>query len=580
MVDQYYKGVKYSPDGLCLLSCVESGGGGTGGLVVQRQRQHGPPPSKRRRVGASDAAHTDAGSSSSSTERKDQPSSAHSDSSDSSDDDSSEDSSDDDDDAPSPALSASDRRGLSMFELPPLRWSQPATPQLAPSYEYDVTPITSASPSSAAAAAAAPYSSPTLRAWPGDSVYDFLWNPNMDSRSPQSSWFLSTARANPVHLWDAYSGAVRASYSAYDHVDELTAALSLAVTPAAAVAAGAPQRIYAGFDKCIRIFEVDRPGRECVTMPTVRKAGAGGGPRARIRLQQQPRCTGQSGLISCMDLSGAHPSLLVAGSYNGSVGLYNLDAPPTAALEHKIFVDSRGVSQVRFSVDGLYLFVGARRSPAISVFDMRNVSAPIALLQRANDTNLRLQFDVDSACGSRFLATGDSDGHVLLFDLGVPPDESGVVAPALRQKVADEAINGVSMHPHFSSYVPLIATCSGQRHFFLSDDATSTDESASDSEAEGVDDNQPQPMQVDGAACSSDSQRPAVSVVAPVVPVPVVEFTSAAAPVKTPSATSLTHTLAIWCVDHTIMHQPTDADSAAAAAASVDQPTAQETHAI
>jgi hypothetical protein len=118
---------------------------------------------------------------------------------------------------------------------------------------------------------------------------------------------------------------------------------------------------------------------------------------------------------------------------------------------------------------------------------MRNVSAPCSVLPRKGDTNIRMQFDIDqhSPGGSRWLATGDTEGHLLLFDLLAPAvpaadEESGassgggpqemVVPPLFKQRVAGEVLGGVALHPAFSSTLPLLATSSGQRHFFLKED--------------------------------------------------------------------------------------------------------------
>ncbi|TNN40239.1 Telomerase Cajal body protein 1 [Liparis tanakae] len=80
----------------------------------------------------------------------------------------------------------------------------------------------------------------------------------------------SSSRDNPVHVWDAFHGEVRASFRPYNHLDELTAAHSLCFSPDGA-------RLYCGFDKTVRIFYTERPGRDCEERPTiVKKQGQGG----------------------------------------------------------------------------------------------------------------------------------------------------------------------------------------------------------------------------------------------------------------------------------------------------------------
>ena len=63
-------------------------------------------------------------------------------------------------------------------------------------------------------------------------------------------------QGHPVHLWDALSGQLRATYRVYNAADEVTAACSIAFD-----AQG--QRLYAGLNNRLCIFDVARPGRHC-----------------------------------------------------------------------------------------------------------------------------------------------------------------------------------------------------------------------------------------------------------------------------------------------------------------------------
>ena len=58
-------------------------------------------------------------------------------------------------------------------------------------------------------------------------VYDYCWWPLMNSRDPTTCCFASTSANQPVHLWDAFTGSLRASYIALNSVYELTSAHSL-----------------------------------------------------------------------------------------------------------------------------------------------------------------------------------------------------------------------------------------------------------------------------------------------------------------------------------------------------------------
>ena len=72
---------------------------------------------------------------------------------------------------------------------------------------------------------------------------------------------MSTSRDNPIHLWDAYSGRLIASYRPYNYADEVVSANSVAFSTDGT-------KIYCGFEKLIRVFDTSFPGRVCQTKPT------------------------------------------------------------------------------------------------------------------------------------------------------------------------------------------------------------------------------------------------------------------------------------------------------------------------
>lgn len=48
---------------------------------------------------------------------------------------------------------------------------------------------------------------PVLSVLEGETIYDAAWLPTMSSSDPASCLFFSTSRDNPVHIWDAFTGA-------------------------------------------------------------------------------------------------------------------------------------------------------------------------------------------------------------------------------------------------------------------------------------------------------------------------------------------------------------------------------------
>ena len=88
-------------------------------------------------------------------------------------------------------------------------------------------------------------------------------------------------QGHPVHLWDACTGQIRATYRAYDAVDEVTPAISVTFSPDGA-------SVWAGYNRTIHAWDVGRPGREYSTIVTHKKGQEGqpGMPELHGALQE------------------------------------------------------------------------------------------------------------------------------------------------------------------------------------------------------------------------------------------------------------------------------------------------------
>ncbi|XP_042368508.1 telomerase Cajal body protein 1 [Plectropomus leopardus] len=278
-----------------------------------------------------------------------------------------------------------------------------------------------------------PEMSPVLRMAEGDTIYDYCWFPKMNSLDADTCFLASSSRDNPVHVWDAFYGEVRASFRPYNHLDELTAAHSLCFSPDGS-------QLYCGFDKTVRVFHTERPGRDCEERPTVVKK------------------QGQSGIISCFGFSPCQ-SVYACGSYSRCAGLYSCQDGTLLAL-----LPTRhhgGLTHLLFSPDGNYLYTGGRKDPEILCWDLREPGKVVFSLKRNVDTNQRIYFDLDLS--GRYLLSGDTEGVVSVWDtLTASPDgNEELLQPQLRFQAHWDCTNGISIHP----FMPLLATSSGQRQF-------------------------------------------------------------------------------------------------------------------
>ncbi|XP_066975683.1 telomerase Cajal body protein 1 [Macrobrachium rosenbergii] len=289
---------------------------------------------------------------------------------------------------------------------------------------------------------------PALTMKEGECIYDYTWYPAMHSSDAQSCCFAVTCRGCPVHLWDAWHGKLICSYLPYDHLDQLVAAYSIAFNLDGS-------KLFCGFNKAIRIFQVSRPGREFV----------------KIDARDQP------GIISCMAFNPVLPSVFVAGSYLGNLGLYSTDRN---ALFCRIDGCPGGMTQIQFSSDGIKLFSGARMNNKILCWDLRNPGKLLWSFRREVKTNQRISFDLEPH-SNNFLVSGTTNGSVLKWSLQDLPfsdgDDPEMIKTSSKFVAHKDCCNGVSLNPHF----PVLATSSGQRHFpepqsFSSSDSCSEDD--------------------------------------------------------------------------------------------------------
>ncbi|GMN50908.1 hypothetical protein TIFTF001_020057 [Ficus carica] len=277
----------------------------------------------------------------------------------------------------------------------------------------------------------------------GESVYDFCWYPYMsasevDSKAlagisdPVTNVFASTTRDHPIHLWDASSGELRCTYRAYDAMDEITAAFSIAFNPSGT-------KIFAGYNKSVRVFDLHRPGRDFQQFSTV-----------------QGNKEGQTGILSAMAFSPNHTGMLAIGSYSQTTGIYREDSMELLYVLHG---QEGGITHVQFSKDGNYLYTGGRKDPYIMCWDTRKAVEVVYKLYRSSEyTNQRILFDIEPQ--GRHLGTGGQDGFVHIYDL-----QTGQWVTSFR--AALDTVNGFSFHP----YLPMAATSSGHRRFIVPDDS-------------------------------------------------------------------------------------------------------------
>ncbi|CAG2103388.1 unnamed protein product, partial [Medioppia subpectinata] len=252
-------------------------------------------------------------------------------------------------------------------------------------------------------------------------IYDFCWFPKMNSCLPSTCLMLTTSRDNPIHLWDAYTGQLVASYKAYNWADEVVSANSIAFS-----ADG--NKIYSGFEKYIRVFDTSTSGRK----------------------------TGQKGIISCITVNPFNPNIIAVGSYDKSIGLYEEPGMTNICV---LSGQRGGVTHLKFSSDGNRLYSGGRKDSEILCWDLRNIGNVLSVINREVNTNQRIYFDL--TLDSKYLVTGSDTGFVAIYDISSESSDENVMKPINTFVAHNDCVNGISLHPT----LPVLSTTSGQRRF-------------------------------------------------------------------------------------------------------------------
>jgi hypothetical protein len=259
-----------------------------------------------------------------------------------------------------------------------------------------------------------------------DPIWAFAVNPLFNVNDANSTHVLVSRRDRYITLhnalWDISQphstnpldqpvniGHPLASYKSINH---LTEAVS---TPLSLTYSHSGTHFFAGLQNSIATFDLSYPDDPIHTIATI--------PSARSKLKGGGR--GFKGWISALALSPqtafSHGSMLAAGSRTRNIGIYDATSgeevttfslPGTlngrklahANMRH---VMGDGVSSLKYSPCGSYLYVAERQSDVLLIYDVRNFSLALGYCAgRAALTKQKLGFDVWNAGASPYDVEG------------------------------------------------------------------------------------------------------------------------------------------------------------------------------
>uniref|UniRef100_A0A8I6XS40 Uncharacterized protein n=1 Tax=Hordeum vulgare subsp. vulgare TaxID=112509 RepID=A0A8I6XS40_HORVV len=239
--------------------------------------------------------------------------------------------------------------------------------------------------------------------------------------NPATCVFASTSRDHPIHLWDATTGELRCTYRPYDAMDEITAALSISFNSTGS-------KLFAGYNKAIRVFDVHRPGRDFEQYSLLK---GGEGPTR---------------IVSSISFSPQN-GMLAVGSYSHTTVVYaegNME--PLYVLHGQL----EGVTQMEI----VYILEGGR----IHTYYVGIFGTPWKLFTSCTDRVILLIKEYNLIL-SHVASILPLDDMVHIYDL-----QGGQWVTSFQ--AAADIVNGFSFHP----YLPLATTSSGHRRFGMQDE--------------------------------------------------------------------------------------------------------------
>ncbi|KAK0119680.1 hypothetical protein ONS95_011116 [Cadophora gregata] len=273
---------------------------------------------------------------------------------------------------------------------------------------------------------------------------------------PSTTLYLSTPSALPIRLLNALN-PLSTPAATYNLISPTTEAY---YTPSSLLWSS-QNHFLAGTDCLIALFDVSRSGEGPVTrlptIPSKRHKMKGGG-------------VGMRGIVSAMSQQpspeNADVGMLAAGTWTRWVGLYDLGGlggtvatwSVAEAADIDVGIGGTGITDIKWSACGRYLFVVERKSKGVLVYDVRVTGKLVSwLVGRDAGTNQRIGVDLFPSDSGTEVWAGGVDGVVRVWE-GVGMTE-GPLERSWEFKAHDDPVTSTAVH----SSGTVVATCSGQR---------------------------------------------------------------------------------------------------------------------
>jgi hypothetical protein len=308
----------------------------------------------------------------------------------------------------------------------------------------------------------------------GESIYDVRFFPyssgSTDETSENSELVLLAMKDHPIHLYDTTSNQIQASYKIHNLQDELASICTINYN-------AAHSHLFAGGNSFLYVFDLSNPSQVLSSFPTNKDTTS-----------SKPNPFQTKGMISSIESNPDYSGLFAIGTLSGDLSLYDERALSSSSRSPSSFLTVKnqspyGISQLKWSSCGNYLFVNCRKNDSLCCYDVRNQKKAIGTMFRKSFANQqKMIMDIDP--WGRYLITPNSAPSVVQgFPVNageetverIPRDDVLIYDTKTFQLVNSVSLEVNSMPVHTTLIHPfysILITASGER-VFHSDDCDS-----------------------------------------------------------------------------------------------------------
>jgi hypothetical protein len=268
-----------------------------------------------------------------------------------------------------------------------------------------------------------PYSSFTTP----DPIFSTAVYPHFNLQDHNTTLLLYGARDNPIKLKNALS-LDAANWAIYPLVSPTTEAWQ---SPHSLLFTHEGTHFIAGGTAQFAIFDISRFGEGPMERKKIGWRKRGGHYNA-TGLDWAREVTGPNDIISTMDLSV--DDMFAMGTWGRKIAIYaaagrgeliTTFSPVDVEADGRHF--GEGISQVKWSPCGRYLYVAERNSAGIHIYDIRGAGRRVGyLIGREAKTAVKLAFDVVTTAEGSEVWAGGTDGKIRMWKN--PVQRGGVVS--------------------------------------------------------------------------------------------------------------------------------------------------------